>query len=110
MPNADIRQTSRLIDWPRMIEEIDRALCQAATEAAGRAGGEVMEAEGVQPGFEQRIAQTSALLKGFDDCLNTVQSRVEQCDLALANKEKGVSEWLDNVRSIRKTLAAWPRA
>src|SRR5438105_15769625 len=94
MPNADIRQSARLIDWPRMIEEIDRALGQAAAEAAGRACPEAVDAEPAKLGFDQRIAQTAALLKGFDDCLNLVQSRVGQCDLTLEKKENAVAEWL----------------
>jgi len=92
-----------------MIEEIDRALSQAAAEAASRAGPEAIDDEQVKPAFDQRIAQTTALLKGFDDCLNLVQSRVGQCDAALATKEKAVTEWLNSVRSIRESLAAWRR-
>jgi hypothetical protein len=107
MPNADIRQTARLIDWSRMIEGIDRALSQAADGAAGRADAEHLATEPRQFEFEQRIAQTAAFLKGFDDCLKLVQARVGQCDVALATKENAVSEWLNSVRSIRQALAAW---
>ena len=107
MPNTDIRQPARLIDWPRMIEEIDLALTQAAAEAAGRACPEAADTEPDKPGFDERIAQTAALLKGFDDCLNLVQSRVGQCDLTLAKKEKAVAEWLNSVRSVQQALAAW---
>jgi hypothetical protein len=108
MPNADIRQPVRLIDWPRMIEEIDKALSQAAVEAAGRADAEAVDAEPVKLALDERIAKTTALLKGFDDCLNLVQTRVGQCDQALAKKENAVAEWLNSVRSIRQALAAWP--
>jgi hypothetical protein len=109
MPNADIRQSARLIDWPRMIEEIDKALSQAAVEAAARAGAEPMHAQAGSLEFDQRIARTEVLLKGFDDCLNLVQTRVGECDAALAKKEHAVIEWLNSVRSIREALAAWPR-
>jgi len=107
MPNADIRQTARLIDWPRMIEEIDRALNQAALEAAGRADRGADEAAAGKTDIDERIAKTAALLKGFDDCLNQVETRVGQCDLVLARKEDAVAEWLDRVRSIRQSLGAW---
>jgi hypothetical protein len=100
--------SARLIDWPRMIEEIDRALTQAAQAAAGRAAPEAVDIAAVKPGLEPRIAQTEALLKGFDDCLKLVEYRVGQCDLALAKKEKAVAEWLSSVRAIRESLSAWP--
>jgi hypothetical protein len=90
-----------------MIEEIDRALTQAAEQAAGRQEREAPAAEPGKLQLDERIAQTTALLKGFDDCLKLVQDRVGQCDEVLAAKEKAASEWLDNVRSIRQGLAAW---
>jgi hypothetical protein len=107
MPNTDIRQPAPLVDWSHMIQEIDRALSQAAAEAAGRAVMEPVHDQRGNVELDQRIVRTESLLKGFDDCLNLVQSRVGQCDLALEKKENAVGEWLNSVRSIRQTLAAW---
>jgi hypothetical protein len=98
-------------DWTEVIGNVQEVLTQAESDAAERERG-LKATKASQPSAKTRSAWKEGLER-FEESLRLFQAKVQQAedeateaDLALADGEKGLEDWLTRVKQVSSKVAA----